>query len=277
MNRQEKKEAVKKATAKAQESIAKERVLDFLEVRNLEKDSNPSYSIIVCALTIGPKSRVKKIMPKHNLVLEVTVANPLNEYKANLAFTNGSRAKFFLFMENVWAKMAISGHYPSPSVPKVAWDSEKALYTGAKAVRNTTLADQHYVNLIYMAKQNGVYVANTCGNDLDVFMSSGYIPNKTVAGPSIKMGKVIIKGCKDTKKSGEAKTTVIEMPGCQLYEIKWKLRDGENQPENNGRSCIGIRQIFKGLPVGKWVLLYVRAVGPIDEGDWSLGMEWMPR
>ncbi len=233
--------------------------------------------IIGMATVLGAKKKVNLVLPKPNLQMTLLVAGPLNTIKANLEYTNGSRSKFFTFTDNVWAKLLGNTSFPLLPVSKIAWDVEKNLYDTKKAAKDTVGLLQHYSNLRYMSKQNAVYVANVCNNDMDIFISSGYKPNKTTRAAKQKMSKVVIKSCRDTKKSGEAMITLIAVPGSQYYQGCWCLADDPDKVMTACKGSRGIKMLFTDLPTKDDVLLFAWATGPLDEGDRSIGFPWQPR
>ena len=245
--------------------------------REFNERNELSPKVLICfALVKGEKKQIKRPLPEHNLKLKALMASPLNEFVANIGFTYKGRAKYFTKMSTIWAALAGNLNYPLLPVTNTEWNAEKTLYDAAKLAKNTLAADQHFANMIYMSKQNGVYVANTCGNSLIVFNTSGYTANKTSKAPPQSMGKVVIKGAKDTKKSGEVKIEIVEMPGAITYEVMYQLV--LLPPPPMVFSCSGPkkRPTLKALPLVA-ILIFVRAVGPIDTGDWSIGYPYTPR
>jgi hypothetical protein len=271
------KDLMKVQAGQAIQRIAERRVVEYLERRAADSISFLSKPIFVFAAIVPAKKKVQQVLPAPNLKMKETTASPLNTLVANLAYTYGSRPKFFFFMDNAWAKLKDNASYPDLPVSKDDWDTEKDLYDKAKSKRLTETSDQHYSNLIYMSKQNGVAVANGCGNELTVFISSGYIANKTTKTASKKMGKVVIKKCRDTKRSGEAMITLEEMPGAQFYQGCWCLADDPHQKMTMCKGSKGKKMLFKDLPLKEDVLLFAWAVGPLDEGNLSNGFPWQPR
>ncbi|MEI6815599.1 MAG: hypothetical protein WCL14_03230 [Bacteroidota bacterium] len=249
----------------------------IFEKTNGETNLKTKTVIIALAALSGEKKRVKRQLPQHNLDMEVMVASPLNIYKANLKFTTQSRPIFFNFMTNVWARLLGNPSFPAPPVTSVVYAAEKILYDNAKAAKNTVGADQHLANLIYMAKQNAVYIANSCGNSLDTFNTSGYVANKTTRAPAQRMAKVVVRGCRDTRRSGEAMITMAAVPGAQYYQGCWCLASDVARVMHNVKGSKGIKMLFSGLPKGADVLLFAWATGPLDEGDLSNAFPWMAR
>jgi hypothetical protein len=257
--------------------IDERRFIECSERMYHDKNNHFGNPIFVLATAVKAKKKVQQVLPPPNIKLNETTASPLNIYTANVAYTYKSRPFFFTFMDNVWAKLRGNISYPDLPVSNDDWDVEKKLYDKAKADKKTDSSDQHYSNLIYMSKLNGVNVANGCGNDLEVFNSSGYVANKTTKAASKNMGKVEILSCKDTKNSGEATITMKAMPGVQYYLGCWCLASDKDRKMTQCKGSKGIKMTFKKLPVDVPILLFAWAVGPLDEGDLSDGKPWQPR
>lgn len=226
----------------------------------------------------------KRIKPSPLLLKKAIAVNPLNKFKANLGFYRSTRAKCFAFISNVFACMRNNTNFETPSPAISDIEDEIKLYYKTYGVGNSSVSDKHYANIVYMVKQLGVYVANTCGNNSRVFLGSGFKPNKPNTRLKTKMSKIKIKKVKDTKKSGEATVTVERMIGVMFHECQYQevYVDEVTLKETLGPMIrvpgrTGLKQKFTGLPIGKNVLLYVRAIGPVDEGDWSSGYPWIPR
>jgi hypothetical protein len=241
-------------------------------VENLE----PFKMMFLFAVVKATKKKVRKVLPEHNLKLKALVASPLNDFVANIGFTYKGRGKYFEKMSIIWAALLENTDYPSLPVSETSWNTEKGLYDAAKLAKNTLSADQHFANLIYMSKQNGVYVANTCGNDLVVFNSSGYTANKTTKAPVKEMGKAVIRDAKDTKKSGEVKIEIEEMPGAQNYDCYYQVVATPLGPLVFNCSSTKMRPTLKALPLVP-ILISTRAVGPLGPGDMSDPKPYTPR
>jgi len=245
--------------------------------REFNERHDLSPKVLLCfAVVNGGKKRINKVLPEHNLTLKALLVSPLNDFVANIGFTYKGRPGYFTKMSTIWAGLLDNTSFPTPPVTNVEWTDEKTLYDAAKLAKNTLAADQHFANMIYMSKQNGVYVANSCGNNLIVFNSSGYTANKTTKTPPQFMGKVKILGAKDTKKSGEVKMEIEEMPGDQTYEVMYQLVLVPVPPMIFSCSGPKKRPTLKALPLVA-ILIFIRAVGPLDTGDWSIGYPYTPR
>src|ERR1039457_1426003 len=214
-----------------------------------EEMDHPSPKMLFCfAVVKTSKKKIRKTLPKHNLTITVTTASPLNEYVANMKYTYSGRSKYFTFMTNVWACLLDNTSYPALPVPRTDWDAEKLAYDNAKAAGHTDVANQHLANMIYMSKQNGVYVANTCGNDLIVFNTSGYIANKLTKAASIVVGKAVIRGAKDTKQSGEVKIEIEDMPGAQFFDLAYQVVATPLGPMITAGATVKLNPTLKSLP-----------------------------
>ena len=138
--------------------------------RKINERHNLSPESLICfAVVGGMKKKQRKELPHHNLTLKALLVSPLNDFVANIGFTYKGRSKYFTKMSTIWAGLLGNISFPTPPVTNAEWTTEKGLYDAAKLAKNTLAADQHFANMIYMSKQNGVYVANTCGNSLLVF------------------------------------------------------------------------------------------------------------
>jgi hypothetical protein len=241
-------------------------------VENFERDK----FMFVLAVVAGTKKRVKRVLPKHNLKIKVTTASPLNEFVANISFTYKGRTKYFDKMDLIWAGLLDNDNYPSIPVARTVWDAQKLIYDNARSAKQTLVADQAFANMIYISKQNGIYVANTCGNDLIVFNTSGYTANKTSKSPVQDMGKAVIRGAKDTKYSGEVKIEIEEMPGAQNYECYYQLVVAPLGPLIFSCSGPKLNPTLKGLPRVD-INIYTRAVGPKGPGNMSDPKPYTPR
>jgi hypothetical protein len=247
----------------------------------LDRTFNERYDgppkMLFCFAVVKPaKKKVRKTLPKHNLKIKVTTASPLNEFIANMKYTYSGRSIYFTFMTNVWACLLGNASYPDLPVPRTDWDAEKLLYDNAKAAGQTDVANQHLANMIYMSKQNGVYVANSCGNSKIVFDTSGYIANKTDKGPSIEVGKAIIRGAKDTKQSGEVKIEIEDMPGTQFFDLQYQVVATPPGPMVSAGGTVKQNPTLKALPLVP-ILIFARANGPLNIGNWSIGYPYTPR
>jgi len=252
------------------------------KIKVILKDTNKS-NIKKLLKPIAGKGKVTLPEPDKNIRyrpskrLKSVLANPLNLYSANLGYNRGKRALTFAFINNVFASMTGNSNFETPSPAISDIKDEIALYRTARGNKNTGAAKQCYVNILYMMKQLGNYVANECGNDPVVFASSSFIPNKAKGGKSKEIAQAKIKKVKDTKRSGEAKAFVIALLGAQWYKGYWIDTEDETATKHYTKGCKGIKHLFKGLPVGKKLLLFVCGSGPLGDGDWSLGFPWMPR
>jgi hypothetical protein len=279
-----------KAVKTAKKNIPKHSPKKVLKKKVIKEKTVPvSKRMVVAKVPVikGVKEEialVKKAKLRPSKKIKALTANPLNIYKANLGYNKGSRAKTFTFLDNVFASMRNNTNYLTPSPVISDIQDEIKLYYKARVAGNTDLSDQLFVNILYMTKQLGVYVANNCLNDLNIFLSSGFKANQPNTRLNLSMGKVQIKKVEDTKMSCEAKVTMYRMPGATNYEGYYQevfidevtgiITYGPMIFECSG---LGIKMVFKKLPFGKRVLLYVRAVGPKNEGDLSDGFPWLPR
>jgi|ERR1017187_57736 hypothetical protein len=225
------------------------------------------------AVVIDPKKI--KYLPSKSLASVAT--SPLNKYKANIGFAKFKRPIFFVFASSVFAGMKDNPNFETPSPAISDIQNEIGLYNTAKKNKNTGQASQCFVNIIYMMKQLGVYVANECGNDPVVFASSKFVANRAKGGKSIVLVKGRIKKVKDTKISGQAKAFAYHIPGAQWYKGYWIDTEDETKTRHYTKGCKGIKHLFKDLPVGKKLLLFICGSGPLGDGDWSDGKPWMPR
>ena len=226
-------------------------------------------------ITLPEPDKKTKYAPSKRLKSVLT--NPLNLFSANLGYNRGKRSITFAFINKVFASMNSNPNFETPSPAISDIQDEIALYRTAKGAKHTGAAKQCYVNILYMMKQLGNYVANECGNDAVVFASSSFIPNKAKGGKSKQIAKAKIKKVKDTKRSGEAMAYVVAIPGAQWYKGYWIDIDDETATKHYTKGCKGIKHLFKGLPKGKNLLLYICGSGPLGDGDWSIGYPWMPR
>jgi hypothetical protein len=271
------KDLMKVQAAQRIQHIAERRVSEYSERKYHDNNNHFSNPIFILAVNVKKKKKVQQVLPPANIKLNETIASPLNIYTTNVSHTYKGRSIFFTFMDNVWAGLRDNINFPDLPVSNDDWNVEKKLYDKAKVDKKTLTSDQHYSNLIYMSKLNGVSVANGCGNDLNVFNSSGYKANKTTKDASKKMGKVEILSCKDTRQSGEATITMKKMPGVQYFLGCWCLASDKERKMTHCRGSKGIKMTFKKLPLNVQILLFAWAVGPLNEGDLSDGYPWQPR
>ncbi len=213
--------------------------------------------------------KAKKIIysPDEILLAYALTVSGLNVYKVNLGFLRLSRPDFFEFIGNVFSMMNGNSHYPTPSPTIAAIQTEIGLYNAAKALKQTTAANQHLANIKYMMKQLGIYVANTCTNDLPILQSSGFIANKLKPGPSKLIGKGVIRDVKKTNHSGECIAIVDAVPGANFYKGSWCLADVLPVVMHYTRGGAGVKVKFKSLPINVNINLYVTASGPLEDGD----------
>jgi hypothetical protein len=259
------------------ERMARETIERMFEKKEGERFTLREKMIINFAVVKTTKKKVRKVLPPPNLKMKLLVASPLNEYTASVGYCSKGRGKYFEMMDLIWADLLDNASYPALPVSNADWTAEKLLYTTAKSAGKTVIADQHYSNLLLMSRQNGIYVANVCGNDLGVFLSSGYTPINQSRTPKQRMSKGIIKSCKDTRKSCEATITVEKIAGVQFNNICWCLADDIDRVMTQGKGGRGLKLTFVDLPKGTEVLLFTWPTGPLDEGDLSTGFPWLPR
>jgi hypothetical protein len=183
----------------------------------------------------------------------------------------------FTFIANIISCMTDNDFYPTPSPALDVITTEIGYYNTAKSNKQTELANEHLANIKYLMRQLAIYVANTCGNLLSTLESSGFIANKKTRGASKEMTKVVIRGAKDTNHAGTGEATYDAVPGAAFYGGQCCLRDVEDAPMVPVAGAKGIKMKFPGLTSDVWYLLFVRAIGPLDDGDWSDGFPYLPK
>lgn len=223
----------------------------------------------------------KRVVEKHVLSEEMLaftiIVDPLNIYKANLGFLKYNRPDFWVFTNNILTKMTANTHLPLPLPAPADIQVEIGLFNVAKAARLTSVANTHLANVKYMMKQLGIWVANNCGNNFDVFTTSGYIANQLKPGPTKEIGQAKITGVNETLVSGNFYAIVNEVPGANFYKGYWTKAGEAFNILNPTRGGKGVRVKYKGLTKNVPVDLYVVASGPENDGDPSNPYPYTPR
>jgi hypothetical protein len=62
-----------------------------------------------------------------------------------------------------------------------------------------------------------------------------------------------------------------------FYGGQFCLRDVIDAPMVTVAGSKGIKMKFPGLVSGQWYLLFVRAIGPLDTGNWSIGFPYLAK
>ena len=222
------------------------------------------------------KVKTKRGVVKHNLDLPLTLASPLNTLKVNLDFLTYSRPLYFEFQSEVLDGLTDNANFTTPEPALSVITDEKVLYDIAHGDGLTLAANQHLANMKYAMKQLGVYVANECDNDEVIFATSKFIPNALKPGPSVEIGKAVIRGIRDTRVSGNIIVTVAKVEGANFYKGFWKLVSDPDGPWNQTRGGAGVKVKFNGLPTEP-LDVYVVASGPLNDGDPSDTKPYTPR
>jgi len=228
---------------------------------------------------IKPKPKLKKVIKKSNKNIQkkfITPAkqsilsDPLNYFTTNLGFLILKRSLFFSFVTGVLTKMRTNINYPIPDPPLSDIDDTIDNFKKAKASRQTSLALTYYKDIKKLMKQLAIYVANNCGNDENVFKSSGFKYNSKKKRKSPRIKGVKIKKLRDSKRSGQVIACYDAIDGAGFYEGRWKLKGEPDSAYRYGTTSLGLKMLFDELPIMNEVDIQVRACGAKEKGNWSV-------
>ena len=166
------------------------------QLRALQQERR-SKGLLPDAPKLGKEKKEKYVLSEKMLSYTIIV-DPLNIYSANLGYRRYNRPDFWEFTTNVLTKMTGNTHLPLPLPAPADIQVEIGFFNVAKAARLTSVANTHLFNVKYMMKQLGIWVANNCGNDFDVFTTSGLIANQLKPGPTKEIGQAKITGVNET-------------------------------------------------------------------------------
>ena len=210
-----------------------------------------------------------------------TKKTKLNIIKPQLGFVSMADADLAARALAVHDGMAGNVAYPSPPVDmpglKAAIDSLNAAIAasldGGKAA--TIEKDKRRADVIIMLRLLGHYVEATCKNDMNTFVSSGFVTSPATRTPAQPVEKPLILAL-DQGSPGQLIVTIKRVAKARSYEIRYAPVPAAGTVANWFTVTAASTKppaAVSNLTIGTNYTFQVRAFGKLGFSDWSAPVE----
>ena len=267
---------MKKGIKKSKIGAGKKVVLKNTKVDISSKNSEPKKEEYV-KKQFTEKEKKELLETVRKLTNRSLTTSSMNKYVINPRFLKLIREEFLDSINKILNMMQGNINYPTPSPPLSVIKGLIELEGTARSKRNTSEANGYKKDIKNLMRQLCGYIADTCGNNVNVLRSAGVHENKGPDGRKRKAPRAKIIKIKDTKRSGEAKVSVEAAEGMKGIQGRWRYANDENETWFGHPFSTGISLLYEGIPKGSAVIFQVRFQSSLGYGDWSRDAEYVVR
>jgi hypothetical protein len=173
--------------------------------------------------------------------------------------------------------------FPSPPVDMPGFKAAIDAYTAAVAAMldggktATTERDKRRADAIIMLRLLGHYVEAVCKNDMNVFVSSGFVPATVVRTPPQPVSAPLIIAV-DQGSPGQLVVTIRPVAKARSYELRYAAVAAAGAAVNWNTIVVASTKPptpINNLTPGGTYTFQVRAFGKLGFSNWSASVERM--
>ena len=203
--------------------------------------------------------------------------------KPQLGFVGMSDADLLKRLNAVHDGMLNNPAYPSPPVDMPGFKSAIDAFTAAVAATldggktATTGRDKRRADVIIMLRLLGHYVEAVCKNDMNVFVSSGFVPATTVRTPPQPVSAPLLIAV-DQGSPGQLVVTIKPVARARSYELRYAAVAAAGAAVNWNTIVVASTKPptpINNLTPGGTYTFQVRAFGKLGFSNWSASVERM--